>query len=101
MIDTCQPPAPRMFIPLRKKYFEQFAARKKTEEFRLYGKRWNERVCVPRRNVVLSCGYSGRRLNGTITAFSVRRADEVPEMREIYPDIADDAMVACISIAIP
>lgn len=90
-----------MFIPLKKKYFEQFATGEKTEEFRLYGKRWNERVCVPGRDVVLSCGYSGARLDGTISAFNVRRAADVPVMREVYPNIAVDAMVACISITIP
>lgn len=90
-----------MFIPLKKKYFEQFAAREKTEEFRLYGKRWNERVCTPGRDVVLSCGYSGARLSGTIRAFAVRRIADVPVMREVYPDVAADAMVACISIALP
>jgi len=90
-----------MFIPLKKKYFEQFSAGEKVEEFRLYGKRWNERVCVPGRNVVLSCGYSGARLNGTIRAFTVRRVADVPVMRDIYPNVTEDAMVACISIAIP
>lgn len=90
-----------MFIPLKKKYFEQFVGGEKTEEFRLYGKRWNERICAPGRDVVLSCGYSGARLNGTIRAFNVRRVADVPVMREVYPDVAADAMVACISIAIP
>jgi hypothetical protein len=90
-----------MFIPLKKKYFEQFAAKEKTEEFRLYGKRWNERVCVPGRDVVLSCGYSGARLNGTIRAFAIRCFADVPVMRKIYPDVAANAMVACISITIP
>lgn len=90
-----------MFIPLKKKYFEQFAAGEKTEEFRLYGKRWNESVCAPGRDVVLSCGYSGARMNGTIRAFAVRRAADVPVMREVYPDVDADTRVACISIAIP
>lgn len=90
-----------MFIPLKKKYFEQFARGEKKHEFRLYGKRWNERVCRPGRDVTLSCGYSGARIKGTISAFSVQRADSVPVIKDVYPEIKADEMIACISIAIP
>lgn len=48
---------PALFIPLKSDYFEQFVAGLKTEEFRAYGPRWNEKTCIPGRPVVISKGY--------------------------------------------
>jgi hypothetical protein len=63
-----------LFIPLRREWFEAFARGKKREEWRRYGAGWNERSCPPGRRVVLSLGYSGDRLHGTIRRFSKRAA---------------------------
>jgi hypothetical protein len=87
-----------MFIALKKEYFEAFAQREKREEFRLYGARWNERVCTPGRAVTLSCGYSGPRLNGVIAGFRTIPAREVPGIRAVYPDVKPRDMVAAIAI---
>lgn len=60
-----------LFIPLRREYFEAFERGEKTEEYRPYGPRWNERTCYPGRPVVLSLGYGkARRLTGIIRAFN-------------------------------
>lgn len=62
--------APPLFVPLRREYFEAFEQRKKKEEYRPYGPRWNEKTCHIGRRVVLSLGYGKqRRLTGTITSF--------------------------------
>jgi hypothetical protein len=58
-----------LFIPLNRQYWEAFAAGTKTEEWRRHSPRWNARTCRPGRPVVLSCGYSGRRLQGVVRAF--------------------------------
>lgn len=63
---------PALFIPLKKEWFEKFASGEKKTEYRIYGKRWNERVCRVGRRVVLSLGYGKKaRLTGTITAFNI------------------------------
>lgn len=90
-----------MFIPLKKKYFEQFARGEKREEFRLLGPRWNERTCFPGRAVTLICGYSGARIEGVVNAFRVSRLADVPGMTEVYPGMAGDTLVAAIGITIP
>ena len=81
-----------LFIPLKRIYFEAFARREKSVEVRRYGPRWNERVCSPGRKVILSCGYSGARLMGTIRFF--KRGNHVTQAaRDIYPDCDDFALI--------
>lgn len=63
-----------LFIPLRGVWFDAFARHEKTKEWRRYGPRWNEKVCVIGRAVVLSRGYSGARIKGRIVGFTKRRA---------------------------
>lgn len=59
-----------LFVPLKAEYFNDFASGLKTVEYRLYGPRWNERVCRVGRPVVLSLGYGKRqRIAGTVTSF--------------------------------
>lgn len=89
-----------VFIPLKRRFFEAFAAGEKRTEFRLLGARWNERVCAPGRAVTLSCGYSGARLSGRIDGFAVRTVADVPVMREVYPGARDSDPVACIEISL-
>lgn len=63
-----------LFIPLKKEYFEAFERGEKTEEYRIYGPRWNERTCAIGRPVVLSCGYGkARRLRGVVVSFTEDR----------------------------
>ncbi|KJS02227.1 MAG: hypothetical protein VR65_06165 [Desulfobulbaceae bacterium BRH_c16a] len=92
-----------LFIPLIKKYFEDFAAGKKKIELRRYGKRWNEKTCTVGREVVLSCGYGKKnRLRGRIckfrkqcgTAFSPGYQNDI---RQVYGSVEID--IACLSIA--
>ena len=81
-----------LFIPLKRIYFEQYKLGIKHYEWRRYGPRWNERVCVPGRKVILSCGYSGPRLRGTIRSF--KRTDYCTQAtRDIYPDCREFAMI--------
>jgi hypothetical protein len=59
-----------LFIPLKCKYFAAFKSGIKTTEYRKYGPRWNERVCKPGWEVVLSLGQGKKhRLRGVIKAF--------------------------------
>lgn len=56
-----------MFIPLTKRWYDEFAAGRKNVEYRRAGRRWNPDVCFPGREVVLSCGYGkSRRMKGII-----------------------------------
>jgi hypothetical protein len=66
---------PRLFIPLKREYFDAFRLGKKTEEFRPYGPRWNEKTCVIGRAVTLSLGYTQHRIHGVVTSF---RTDDHP-----------------------
>jgi len=67
-----------LFVPLKAEYFDAFKGGfdafkggSKREEFRLYGKRWNERTCRPGRAVTLSKGYGRQnRMRGRIRDFS-------------------------------
>lgn len=91
-----------LFIPLKKEYFGQFNAGKKTEEYRPYGPRWNEKTCPKGRDVVLSLGYSRhRRLYGMVTGFRVEEnSAKIPGWVECYGK-NDTRPVACIEIYLP
>lgn len=91
-----------LFIPLRSEHFIAFASGLKTEEYRIYGPRWNERTCPIGRSVVLSRGY-GRvcRLNGIVVGF--RRVDnpnELPGWKDCFGDTRG-IQAAAIKISIP
>lgn len=71
-----RPAEKALFIPLKTKWFEQFASGEKTSEIRKYGPRWNEHTCRVGRRVLLSKGYGKQaRLSGVIWQFHKRRAD--------------------------
>jgi len=97
---------PALFVPLKTEYFRAFADGTKQTEYRIYGPRWNERVCRVGRRVVLSNGYGKReRLTGTITAFmsdplACLDAHTYREMRALFPKIETLTRVACIWIAV-
>lgn len=78
---------PPLFVPLARKYFEQFQSREKSSEWRQYGPRWNETTCRPGRAVTLSCGYSGVKLHGHIVGTQVHPLADCPhEARSIFPN---------------
>ena len=67
-----------LFIPLMTRYFEQFQSGVKKHEYRLYGPRWNEDVCVIGRHVILSKGYGKQnRLRGRIISFERITQDQM------------------------
>jgi hypothetical protein len=86
-----------LFLPLKAAYFDAFVDGSKTEEYRLYGPRWNEGTCKIGRPVLLSRGYGKRsRRWGVIESF--RRADPPDPIawRDCYRGKSGDA--ACIKI---
>lgn len=73
-----------LFVPLKGVWFDAFENGRKTTEYRRAGPRWNARTCKVGRRVVLSRGYSGKRLRGRIVSYR-----EVPchkSALDIYPD---------------
>lgn len=89
-----------LFIPLFTVHYNAFESGDKTEEYRPYGPRWNERTCAIGREVVLSCGYGKkRRMRGIVIGF--RRSIEptrTQAWKDCYRDRTGDA--ACIKIKI-
>jgi hypothetical protein len=75
-----------LFVALRSKYFEAFAAGTKTIEYRRYGPRWNERTARIGRRVVLSNGYSGARLQARVMAFAVVQGSTLADCEPYSPD---------------
>ena len=89
-----------LFIPLKREFFVAFEAGDKTEEFRPYGPRWNERTCAIGRPVVISLGYGvKRRRSGTVTGF---RVDHNPHARPGWTACyaGSTKSAACIQIAL-
>jgi len=75
-----------LFIPLRTRWFGAYLDGTKTVEWRAYGPRWSRQVAARGRPVVLSHGYSGDRLSGTVVRSRKVRAEHAPQAaREIYP----------------
>lgn len=87
-----------MFIPLKREYFEAFAAGTKREEFRPEGPRWNARTCPVGRPVVLSLGYGkARRMTGVIVGYrSSAEPTKTTAWKDCYGDRA--GLAACIEI---
>lgn len=88
-----------LFIPLKAKYYDAFAHGDKHTEYRVYGPRWNERTCIPGREVILSRGYGKKnRLHGKVRDFKVSpRHCDSEEWRMIY---GDKSPAACIGITL-
>jgi hypothetical protein len=77
-----------LFIPLKAIYFDAFASGEKSQEFRKYGARWNERTCPVGRRLVLSRGYGKQsRLYGTVGSAGKCIAGHV--FKEIYGEHAE------------
>lgn len=67
-----------LFLPLKSRFYDEFAAGRKTYELRCYGPRWNEKTCPVGRPVVLSRGYGKQaRMQGRITEFDTLPAWEL------------------------
>lgn len=92
---------PPLFIPLKRKFFEQFERGEKTIEYRKFGPRWNRETCRPGRTVVLSLGYGkARRLRGVITWFLICKGPTFSDdWRACYGNDTD-SLAACIGIAL-
>lgn len=61
-------------MPLKREHFEAFERGEKTEEYRPYGPRWNEKTCRVGRAVTISLGYGkARRLRGEVVSFQKDR----------------------------
>ena len=63
-----------LFVPLRREHFLAFENGEKRAEWRRHGPRFNAGTCYAGRMMVLSLGYSGRRLLARITNFSLELA---------------------------
>jgi hypothetical protein len=93
-----------LFIPLKAEYYNDFATGMKTTEYRIYGPRWNERVCRPGRPVTLSLGYGKRnRLHGTIAAFVAEPLwcldrHVARELSALFTGTEGHTKIACIRI---
>ena len=91
-----------LFIPLKGKYYDEFAAGSKSEELRIYGPRWNEKTCAPGRAVVLSRGYGKKnRMVGEIWRFKRQHGSTFGStykeaIAACYGTL--DVWIACISI---
>lgn len=91
-----------LFIPLKREFYKKFKDGTKTEELRLYGKRWNENTCRIGRGVTLSLGYGRKnRMSGKIWRFKKQHASLFGQTYQqsilnIYDSL--DVYIACISI---
>lgn len=96
--------ATHLFLPLKGKWYDQFASGQKREELRLYGPRWNEKTCHPGRNVLLSRGYGTKnRMWGNIWQFKKQHGSTFGRtyknaILEIYGKL--DVWIACFQIEI-
>jgi hypothetical protein len=93
-----------LFIPLKSQYFNAYTDGSKTEELRLYGKRWNEKTCSEGRPVVLSKGYGKQhRLAGSIWRFKKQHGSTFGStykaaILDVFGTL--DVEIACISIVV-
>ena len=89
-----------LFIPLKREFFEQFAAGTKTTEYRQRNARWNAETCWIGRTVILSLGYSKQhRLTGKVVGFHYDNLPgKLPGFRKCYGRNAGAA--ACIKIEV-
>jgi hypothetical protein len=89
-----------MLIIVRQIWFEELRSGRKRVEYRRYGPRFNERVFWPGHPIAFAYRRDrvSPRLHGRVTSFATRPLAEMPEMRDIYPDMADDARIAAIGV---
>lgn len=88
------------FLPLKKKYFEEFLSGEKTTEYRRYGGRFREHNFPIGAIVRIGCGYSGPRIHAIIQKVECARLEdidpsEIASCRELY---GDDARILAIHV---
>jgi hypothetical protein len=87
MPERASAPRGALFVPLAARWYDAFESGEKTDEFRRYGRGWNERTCEIGRTVVLSRGYGKKnRMTGVVTGFRIVGPDAHPDIRQVYPD---------------
>jgi hypothetical protein len=91
-----------LFIPVNTEYFEAFKNGSKKIEWRIFGKRWNERVCLQGRDVVISKGYGKKdRLKGVLEGFSKHLIDDPGHIfNRHYGEKAKGQLAACLNIKV-
>lgn len=90
-----------LFIPLKTEFYEGFRDGTKTEEYRCYGPRWNERTCFVGRTVVLSKGYGkANRMNGRVVGFTVSSEPTKSEAWKTCYGEKPGLVAACIKIEV-
>lgn len=88
-----------LFVPLKTEYFRAFERGEKTIEYRIHGPRWSHDTCSPGRPVVLSHGYSGRRLRGRVRMARVIPASAAPRaVFDVWPHLGPRDEICAISI---
>lgn len=98
-MNTPVPTMPPLFIPLRLEFYRAFDSGAKTEDYRVYGPRWNERTCLIGRRARLSCGYgrTHRRLFGVVVGFRIENdGTSLPGWSACYGDTPRPASVIVI-----
>ena len=90
-----------LFIPLKREYYAAFNSGLKTEEFRPYGLRWNERTCWIGRSVILSLGYGrqARRVGEVIGFRIVQDVGSLPGWVACYGDRKGQAAAIRINLS--
>lgn len=77
-----------LFLPLIGAEYDAFKSGEKTEESRRYGRRWNEKICYPGREVMISYGFCKvRRMLGVIK--SVKRV-QVNMQSDLSDEVSSD-----------
>jgi hypothetical protein len=87
-------------IIIKRKWLDEFAAGRKTIEYRRYGRMFTERTFYPGRRVRLTCQYSmrGLILSATVKRFQRALASDRPDLLDVYPDLKPDAEMALIHL---
>jgi hypothetical protein len=92
------PDEPPLCFSLKAHLFDAFERGTKTEEYRPYNRRWDERTCRIGRRVVVGCGK--RRRAGTISSFDQSRGQtKTQTWQETYGGNGP-AVAACIGIVL-
>jgi len=90
-----------LFCPVKKDIFLDYLEGRKLTEYRLYGPRWNESTAIPGRRMIVSEGYSGRRICSRIKNFDLQLLDNLPFMAKYYPlYVGRLKSVICINLEI-
>jgi len=93
-----------LFVPLKTEHYEGFASGRKTAEYRLYGPRWNDKTCMPGRDVTLSKGYGKKnRMTGVVDGIQIVRVCSLEKphrstMLKLYGLDSDDEFAIAIHI---